>query len=100
MADMTPKEALRLLNDMEFADKYQGEDEYTNMLLVCKNALEKQIPKKVEYEIDRSWGTEKKQPICPVCDYFITQTYFIGEGKKVTYCDSCGQALDWSDING
>lgn len=60
-------------------------------------ALEKQIPKKVEYGIDGSWGVEKGQPVCPVCDYFITRTQFIGEGKKVTYCEHCGQAIDWSD---
>lgn len=61
------------------------------------NNMEKQIPKKVEYGIDGSWGTEKEQPVCPVCDYFITRTHFIGEGKKVTYCDHCGQAIDWGE---
>lgn len=64
---------------------------------IAIEAMEKQIPKKVEYGIDGSWGTEKEQPVCPVCDYFIIQTYFIGEGKKVTYCEHCGQALDWSE---
>jgi hypothetical protein len=60
-------------------------------------ALEKQIPKKVEYGTDNSWGVNKKAPVCPVCDYFLTQTYFIGDGEKITYCDHCGQKIDWSD---
>nr|DAN65561.1 MAG TPA: Rad50 zinc hook motif [Caudoviricetes sp.] len=43
---MTAKKALELLNDVEFSEKYQGVQEYTEMLIVCKEALEKQIPKK------------------------------------------------------
>lgn len=43
---MTYEGALKLLNDMEFADKYQGKDEHTTMLLMCKEALNKQIAKK------------------------------------------------------
>ena len=57
---MTYEEALKLLNDMQFKDEYQGKDEYTDMLLACKQALEKQIPENhfinececiVDYEI-------------------------------------------------
>ena len=66
-------------------------------LSMAVEALQKQTPQKVDFGIDRSWGKEKKQPVCPVCDYFVTQTYFIGKGKKVTYCDHCGQAIDWSE---
>ena len=65
------------------------------VLSMAVDVLTKQIPQKVEYGIDGSWGTEKEQPVCPVCDYFITRTHFIGEGKKVTYCDHCGQAIRW-----
>lgn len=60
-------------------------------------ALEKQKPKKVEYGNDNSWGVNKKVPVCPVCDYFLTQTYFIGNGQKITYCDHCGQKIQWGD---
>ena len=38
---MTYEEALKLLNDMQFKDEYQDKDEYTDMLLACKQALEK-----------------------------------------------------------
>ena len=60
-------------------------------------AMEKQIPKKVGWTTDYAWGNPTQQPVCPVCDYCVTMTHFIGEGKKVTYCDHCGNALDWSD---
>ena len=71
---MTAEKALELLNDVEFSEKYQGVQEYTEMLIVCKEALEKQIPKK---------------PINEECYYDIPYV-----------CPCCGQALDWSDNNG
>ena len=58
--EMTPQKALAMLNDVEFSEKYQGKQEYTDMLLFCKEAIEKQIPKNhfinececiVDYEI-------------------------------------------------
>lgn len=88
---MTAKKALELLNDVEFSEKYQGVQEYTEMLIVCKEALEKQIPKKVEnYAIDchgymiydcecPSWKTEHK------------------EMYPFAYCPHCGQALIWGN---
>ena len=84
---MTPQEALNLLNDTEFAEKHQGKEEYTEMLLMCKEALEKQIPKKLLYI-----GIEQ---CCPVCKDGIC---LIGDdGCYGNYCANCGQALDWSD---
>ena len=46
---MIAKKALELLNDVEFSEKYQGIQEYAEMLIVCKEALEKQIPKKLHF---------------------------------------------------
>ena len=66
------------------------------------NALEKQIPKKPNKTIDSSWGTQKEVHTCPVCDYYLTEVHFIApqkieSNKKITYCETCGQAIDWSD---
>lgn len=92
---MTPQEALNLLNDTEFAEKHQGKQEYTDMLLMCKEALEKQIPKK----------PIKKNPICyektKDGTEFIAYDYFCPDCNKQIkatehHC-KCGQALDWSD---
>ena len=65
-------------------------------------ALEKQIPKKANKEISSSWGTKKEVHTCPVCDCYLTEVYFIApkESKikeKITYCEACGQAIDWRD---
>ena len=38
---MTPQKALEMLNDVKFSEKYQGKQKYTDMLLFCKEALEK-----------------------------------------------------------
>lgn len=85
---MTPQEALNLLNDTEFAEKHQGKEEYTDMLLMCKEALEKQIPKKPTdktLEYDGCYGR------CPGCNRVIY------DYKDRNRCYNCGQALDWSD---
>ena len=69
---------------------------------VAIQALEKQIPKKPNKTIDSSWGVKKEVHTCPVCDCDLTEVYFIApqESKikgKITYCEACGQAIDWSD---
>ena len=92
---MTPQEALELLNNMEFAEQYQGKQEYTDMLLLCKKALEKQIPQK-PLDICTpvvTWG------LCPICKGELNklgnQPHRVFINTK--YCPDCGQALDWSD---
>lgn len=76
---MIAKKALELLNDVEFSEKYQGVQEYTEMLIVCKEALEKQIPKKpVE---------GRSEIVCPTCKTLVGSS---------PYCRYCGQALDHS----
>ena len=63
-----------------------------------REAAEKQKPKKPMRGAEKSWGHEKEAHVCPTCDYYLPQTYFIGEGnRKITYCDNCGQAIDWSE---
>lgn len=75
----TIEEALGLLNDMEFNKKYQGKQEYAEMLLVCKEALEKQIPRK-PVEV-------RNEIVCPTCKTLVGSS---------PYCRYCGQALDHS----
>ena len=98
---MTYKEVkdsiLRIINDSGIYGNPELTKEAEDALFMAAEVLEKQIPKKVEQTIDNSWGISTKQPVCPVCDYYVTKTYFFGEGEKITYCDHCGQAIDWSD---
>ena len=88
---MTPQEALNLLNNVEFAEKYQGKDEYTDMLLMCKSALEKQIPKKPYKDQYDFWCC----PCCNESEYAIMYDSNIADAYN--YCHNCGQALDWSE---
>ena len=93
---MTAEKALELLNDVEFSEKYQGVQEYTEMLIVCKEALEKQIPKQPKYEdVDNIYGAIKRT--CTACG----DVCMVSKGAKPYehYCRQCGQALDWSDNN-
>lgn len=71
-------------------------------LKMAIEALEKQIPKKAEWTDDPIWGelgVKKKTPMCPICGYSVEDRHFIIGGQKVTYCDHCGQAIDWSVLN-
>lgn len=72
-------------------------DEDEKLRDLCIRSLEKQNPKKVAFTVDRTWGIESKQPVCPVCDYYLTKTEFFGDGEKITYCEHCGNAIDWED---
>lgn len=57
------------------------------------SALEKQTPKKVNnLEVFSDIGAcipKTKSGNCPVCNNFMIGNH--------TYCNDCGQALDWSD---
>lgn len=88
---MTPQKALELLNNIEIAEQYQGKDQYTDMLLMCKSALEKQIPKKPEQDIYGYYQC----PFCMADDYALMHDSNIAD--RYNYCHNCGQALDWSD---
>ena len=93
---MIAKKALELLNDVEFSEKYQGVQEYAEMLIVCKEALEKQIPKQPKYEdVDNVYGAIKRT--CTACG----DVCMVSNGAKSYehYCRQCGQALDWSENN-
>jgi len=62
-----------------------------------RDALEKQMPKEVDFTVDCSWGVKTKQPVCSVCGHYLTKIVFIGDSNKVTYCEHCGQKVLWGD---
>lgn len=56
-------------------------------------ALEKQLPKKVEYErgyINNGF-TKYRMAKCPNCDRWHSSR------DEIIYCSKCGQRLDWSE---
>ena len=64
---------------------------------IAIEALEKQVPKKPNKTVDTSWGIKREVNVCPVCDYYLSEINFIGDGEKVSYCEVCGQAIDWEE---
>jgi hypothetical protein len=57
---------------------------------------ERDIPIKPMETTDRTWGISKKQAVCPRCDYYLGHVAFLGGGKnRITYCEICGQAINW-----
>ena len=106
---MTVSESIEKLKNMrlfmQIEDKNNDckftEDDYKANEMAIQ-ALEKQIPKKPNKTIDSSWGIQREAHTCPVCDYYLTEVHFIApqkieSNKKITYCETCGQAIDWSD---
>ena len=61
--------------------------------LTAIEALEKQLPKKVEYErgyINNGF-TKYRMAKCPNCDRWHSSR------DEIIYCSKCGQKLDWSE---
>ena len=58
---------------------------------------ERDIPVKPNETTDTAWGIPHRQAVCPKCDYYLGHVVFLGDGKgkKVTYCETCGQTIDW-----
>ncbi len=93
---MTAKKALELLNDVEFSEKYQGVQEYTEMLIVCKEALEKQIPKKPYF--GEALGFKGFFGyLCPICRNWLLYPDEIPNSRD-SFCSFCGQKIDWTEV--
>ena len=62
---------------------------------------ERDIPVKPIKTTDKAWGIPHRQTVCPKCDYYLGHVAFLGDykGKRITYCETCGQAIDWEGWN-
>ena len=91
---MTESEA-KVILESEY--KFHGEcSVFGEALTMAINALEKQIPKKPEYEADGYADGELVYDYakCPICGHDFE--YGINDWG-CEYCSDCGQKLDWSD---
>ena len=95
---MTPKEAIRRIkehNRIHF-QKEKGKCPFiTEALNMAISALEKQIPKKPDYEgdgFDEDGYLIYDTWICPNCEHKYEVDY-----DDYDFCPNCGQAFDWSD---
>lgn len=86
---MTTQEAITTLKR-----EYLGDSEFMELAKqMGAKALEKHIPKKPTYN-RYPWV------ICPLCggSVYVEMVQEHIENNETTYCEHCGQALDWSDI--
>lgn len=67
-------------------------------LKMVEGALEKQIPKKLKGKEVGRFGLAL---LCPSCENQVAMIWdsVMEKGKyKQSYCDNCGQALNWSEV--
>lgn len=55
-------------------------------------------PVSVGYHVDNTWGCPTITYHCPICEADIEGVAFLSDGKKVSYCWHCGQALSWDKV--
>lgn len=75
-------------------DKCQLEEDI-DIYETAIEALEKQLPKRVDFEEDVA---ENMCVECPSCGSFLGyQVDCLDENYQFDYCEHCGQRLDWSE---
>lgn len=71
--------------------------EYKSVMSFPPAQPERDIPVKPIETTDKAWGIPSRQAVCPKCDYYLGHIAFLDcyKGKRITYCETCGQAIDW-----
>ena len=92
--NMTNKKAIEILKrNKPISDPRKCGKELCTAVDKAIEALEKQIPKKIIYH-DNCGNPSPYQPRCPRC-YEASNDTWIYAGES--YCEYCGQAIDWSE---
>lgn len=89
------EDAIRIIEGLDTSNSKENIE--AKMMAVA--AMKKQIPKKViKKECE---GEEITNYLCPTCKEVLRNQWDDGFviGCKKTYCDKCGQRLDWSEVN-
>lgn len=81
---MTNEQALKTLDETVIGN--------LELKMVLSKALEKQIPKEPIPSINKYTGNVNYYN-CPNCNHEVWENCY-----RTKYCESCGQALDWSDV--
>ncbi len=89
---MTPQKAIEKIKWI-----MQNKSHNKEFCYICIEALEKQVAKKPIANPSRVFNSQSFH--CPTCTNKIVSKFddeWIA-GKPQSYCEECGQALDWSD---
>ncbi len=94
---MTASEAIEKINEVLDSEYhydetlgYQLTSDDFEWLEKAKQALEKQIPKKLD-------GKDEDDLVCGCHRCYEVNALWKMNGDRNGYCGNCGQALDWSD---
>ena len=93
---MTAEEAIKTIEIAIAEVEWNYPMEYAIAFETAIEALDKQIPKKPQYEdVDNIYGAIKRT--CTACG----DVCMVSKGAKPYehYCRQCGQALDWNENN-
>ena len=91
---MTEKQATKIRSI--FCNRIPYEELYTplteELATEMDNAIKKQLPKRI-IDDRYPWGT------CPNCggSVYLEKIQEHIQNEETTYCEHCGQVLDWSD---
>lgn len=92
---MTEQEAIRRIKKLfklyVIAEPYSEHYLYADAVKMSEEALEKQIPKKWQYEMVNDDDTY----VCPCCKEYWYMEYGNPTTNEYNYCPNCGQALKW-----
>lgn len=86
--DMTDTEKINAILQMGVGRTNLGNNEESKII---SKALEKQIPKKWEYE----QSDETDIYICPICKERFFLEWGTPKDNEYNYCPCCGQTLKW-----
>ncbi|MFW5701178.1 MAG: hypothetical protein ACOCWM_05760 [Cyclobacteriaceae bacterium] len=91
MGDSVKNKELDLFQNLIKTIKHDWGIDYRNTFTYVKieEALKRNEPMKV-------YNPHGDEMLCPSCDNEITQVY---QYYRQSYCENCGQKLDWSDDN-
>ena len=64
---------------------------------IAVEAMLRRIPREPTEAEDSSWGIRTREAACPICGSYLGHVSFLGDGEnRITYCETCGQAIDWN----
>ena len=89
MKDLISRQAV--LDALEW--KWAGKAAFDAIKNLPSAQPERDTPRKPTETTSRMWGIREKEPVCPKCGYYLGHWRFLG--KRITYCEHCGQAIDW-----
>ena len=92
---MKPEEAIAVFDKMLKRYAWADDNKSVQAIKVAKECIEKQIPKRPDFEgdgYDENGYLIYDTWICPCCEEHYEVDY-----DDYKHCPNCGQAIEWSD---